>query len=171
MPSKMWTVMNDLDVVTSKICSAREILDCAIDRLQEHQYDKVEQLIYAVDEFLQYYLAEFDDKFKLAWQETVVKEKQEIQKKIDDCMPPWGHSDMEALKYTDEELDAMCDAAEKKSWVLPVEEDGDDCVVTFPDELMAKTGWKEGDVLEWIDNGDGSYTLKKVNETLEMDQC
>ena len=163
--------MNDLDVVTSKICSAREILDCAIDRLQEHQYDKVEQLIYAVDEFLQYYLAEFDDKFKLAWQETVVKEKQEIQKKIDDCMPPWGHSDMEALKYTDEELDAMCDAAEKKSWVLPVEEDGDDCVVTFPDELMAKTGWKEGDVLEWIDNGDGSYTLKKVNETLEMDQC
>jgi hypothetical protein len=166
MPSKMWTVMNDLDAVTSKICSAREILDCAIDRLQEHQYDKVEQLMYAVDEFLQYYLAEFDEKFKLAWQETVVK-----QKKIDDCMSPWGHSDMEAMKYTDEELDAMCDAAEKKTWVLPVEEDGDDCVVTFPDELMAKTGWKEGDVLEWIDNGDGSYTLKKVTETLEMDQC
>jgi len=166
MPSKMWTVMNDLDAVTSKICSAREILDCAIDKLQEHQYDKVEQLMYAVDEFLQYYLAEFDEKFKLAWQETVVK-----QKKVDDCMPPWGHSDMEAMKYTDEELDAMCDAAEKKTWVLPVEEDGDDCVVTFPDELMAKTGWKEGDVLEWIDNGDGSYTLKKVTETLEMDQC
>ncbi len=28
-----------------------------------------------------------------------------------DMMPPWGHSDMEALKYTDEELDAMCDKA------------------------------------------------------------
>jgi hypothetical protein len=66
-------------------------------------------------------------------------------------MPPWGHSDMEALRYTEEELDAMCDAAEVeqdmknigdflkqdrdsnfpgentvkdkvKKWVLPVEE-------------------------------------------------
>lgn len=27
-------------------------------------------------------------------------------------MPPWGHSDMEALRYTEEELNAMCDAAE-----------------------------------------------------------
>ena len=169
MPSKMWTVMNDLDVVTSKICSAREILDCAIDRLQEHQYDKVEQLMYAVDEFLQYYLAEFDDKFKLAWQETVVKQKKEEDDAWDAVNREKEY--YEPTQYTDEELDAMCDAAEKKSWVLPVEEDGDDCVVTFPDELMAKTGWKEGDVLEWIDNGDGSYTLKKVTETLEMDQC
>jgi hypothetical protein len=148
----MWTVMNDLDAVTSKICSAREILDCAIDRLQEHQYDKVEQLMYAVDE-----------KFQLAWKETVVKQNEENQKKIDDCMPPWGHSDMEALKYTDEELDAMCKAAEQQnSWVVPVEEDGDNCVVTFPDELIEKTGWKEGDILEWISNENGSYTLKKA---------
>ena len=191
MPSKMWTVMNDLDVVTSKICSAREILDCAIDRLQEHQYDKVEQLMYAVDEFLQYYLAEFDEKFKLAWQETVVKQKKEE----DDAQDAVNREKeyYEPTQYTDEELDAMCDAAEgdklithsewhkrewekskikeSKSWILPVEEDGDDCVVTFPDELMAKTGWREGDVLEWIDNGDGSYILKKVTETLEMDQC
>ena len=27
-------------------------------------------------------------------------------------MPPWGHSDMEALRYTEEELNAMCDKAE-----------------------------------------------------------
>jgi len=33
---------------------------------------------------------------------------------FDDCMPEWGHSDMEALKYTEEELDAMCDAAAKQ---------------------------------------------------------
>ena len=51
--------------------------------------------------------------------ETRVQEQLEIEKKInqqlkDDCMPPWGHSDMEALKYSDEELDAMCDAAEEK---------------------------------------------------------
>ena len=29
-------------------------------------------------------------------------------------MPPWGHSDLEALRYTDEEMDAMCDAAKKQ---------------------------------------------------------
>ena len=27
-------------------------------------------------------------------------------------MPPWGHSDMEALQYTEDEINAMCDAAE-----------------------------------------------------------
>jgi hypothetical protein len=35
----------------------------------------------------------------------------ENEKRANDSMPPWGHSDMEALKYTDEELDAMCDKA------------------------------------------------------------
>jgi len=61
---KVWNTMNELEMVTSKISSAREILDSAVDRLQENQYDKAETLLYAVDEFLQYYLAEFDKKFK-----------------------------------------------------------------------------------------------------------
>ena len=30
---------------------------------------------------------------------------------VSSVMLPWGHSDMEALKYTDEELNAMCDKA------------------------------------------------------------
>ena len=89
---KIWNVMNDLEMVSTKISSAREILDCAVDRLQEHQYDKAETLLYAADEFLQYYLEEFDRKFKDAWKETVTKLKQQ---EIDDCMPPWGHSDLE----------------------------------------------------------------------------
>jgi len=36
-----------------------------------------------------------------------------------------------------------------------------DGVLTFPDELIKETGWKEGDVLLWIDNHDGSWSLKK----------
>ncbi len=36
----------------------------------------------------------------------------------------------------------------------------DDGVITFPDELMEQLGWKEGDMLEWIDNKDGSFTLR-----------
>jgi len=38
----------------------------------------------------------------------------ENEKRANETMTPWGHSDMEALKYTDDELDAMCDAAEKQ---------------------------------------------------------
>jgi hypothetical protein len=112
----------------------------------------------------------------------------------DDCMPPWGHSDMEALKYTDEELDAMCAAATSakkgkvgmlthqeaidagwemtddgiwmspqkkdkvKKWILPVD---DDYNITFPEDLLEQTGWKEGDTLQWIDQGDGSFKMIK----------
>ena len=82
-------------------------------------------------------------------------------------MPPWGHSDMEALRYTEEELNAMCDAAQKqqdkvKKWVLPVDNLGECYFVSFPDDLLEAANLKEGDQVEWIDNGDGSYLLKKV---------
>lgn len=69
--NKCWSTMNELEMVTSKICSAREIIDVAIDRIQEHQYDKAETMMSAAYEFLGYYLDEFDEKFKDAWQATV----------------------------------------------------------------------------------------------------
>jgi hypothetical protein len=68
---KVWRRMNDLEMVTTKICSAREIIDAAIDRIQEHQNDKAEIMMTAAYEFLEYYLIEFDEKFKLAWKATV----------------------------------------------------------------------------------------------------
>ena len=161
---RVWNTMNELESVTSKICSAREILDSAIDALGNHKKDKAETLMYAVDEYLQYYLEEFDRKFKDAWQETVTKLKQE---EADDYMRPWGHSDMEALsQYTDEEMDAMCDNAAKEDkvvrWQLPVEEDtvNGEYFITFPDDLLEAACLKEGDIVAWIDNGDGTYTLK-----------
>jgi len=40
----------------------------------------------------------------------------------------------------------------------------DDGVLTFSDELLEATGWKEGDVLQWIDNKDGSFSLVKPND-------
>lgn len=39
----------------------------------------------------------------------------------------------------------------------------DDGILTFPQELLEKTGWKEGDVLEWTPNDDGSFSLRKQN--------
>ena len=53
-----------------------------------------------------------------------------------------------------------------KSWTLEVKqlEDGD-YILEFNDEILAETGWKEGDNLTWIDNGNGSWTLKKLDDT------
>jgi hypothetical protein len=53
-------------------------------------------------------------------------------------------------------------------WVLPVQqkiEDGvDEYYVEFPDDLLEAANLKEGDKVEWVDNGDGSYTLIKLDK-------
>lgn len=44
---------------------------------------------------------------------------------------------------------------------LTVDENG---ILNLPDDLLKETGWKEGDMLEWIDNEDGSFTLVKKDD-------
>jgi len=288
--------MNDLEMVTSKIVSAREIIDTAVDAIQNHQNDKAETLTMAAYEFLGYYLEEFDEKFKLAWNETVKKQPQyqytatgekwdlydevlkereyyeysqselekqrEIDKKLfacdkDDPSPEYkdawtsfweeNYYPEEHQQYTEEELNAMCDKAAsdeekekcreynlreaeyynkraeldakhseyyydytrndpdrpnpfktkinydeaiaagwrmtddgiwmppqetpKKKWILPVEQVHDDYFVSFPDDLLKAAKLKEGDEVNWIDNGDGSYLLRKVTQPLKSDEC
>ena len=34
-------------------------------------------------------------------------------------------------------------------------------ILTFTPEILEVTGWKEGDMLEWIPNDDDSFTLVK----------
>jgi hypothetical protein len=210
---KVWTTMNDLESVTSKICSAREIIDNAVDKIQGHEYDKAELLMNAAYEFLEYYLQDFDDKFRLAWQATVgdlrdadvklydaVMKEREYYESVDDYCDASGLTEP-IVKYSDEELNAMCDAAEeqqekktlnyqeavaagwsmtddgiwmppqeKKKWVLPVEEvrdedtDEDIYCVTFPDDLLEAANLKEGDIVEWVNQGDDSYLLQKHTE-------
>lgn len=76
----------------------------------------------------------------------------------------------EHQQYTEEELNAMCDAAEKQDkvvkWQLPVEMDGisGECFVMFPDDLLEAANLEEGDTVEWVDNGNGSFTLKKIEK-------
>ena len=197
---KVWDSLNDLEMVSCKISSAREILDSAIDALESGNREKAETLMYAADEFLQYYLKEFDELFKVAWKETVVKLKEE-----DPCMPAWGHSDLEyglanptltqdrnsnfpgentdqwtsfwEKNYHPEEYKGSTVSSVKpdkvKKWVLPVEEtkivetDETDYFVTFPDDLLEAANLKEGDQIEWVDQGDGSYLLKKVAKTYD----
>ena len=58
-------------------------------------------------------------------------------------------------------------------WQLPVQVDEltGDCYVQFPDDLLEAANLKEGDQVEWIDRGDGSFQLKKVIKSLGMDEC
>ena len=134
MNSKAWQTMNSLDEVANKICSAREIIDAAVDAIQHNNYNRAETLATAACEFLGYYLDEFDKKFQDAWKETVYPQN----------------------KMTDKVV----------KWQLPIELDvaSGEFFVSFPDDLLYAANLSEGDQVDWIDNGDGSYTLKKVVE-------
>jgi len=49
-------------------------------------------------------------------------------------------------------------------WTIDLEEAEDgsgDIVMPLPQDLLDSAGWKEGDVLEWKDLGDGSWSLTK----------
>ena len=61
---------------------------------------------------------------------------------------------------------------EKTRWTLEVQVDPEtgEQILEFPDDLMESAGWKEGDVLEWIDNKDGSWTLRKKDENTETNR-
>ena len=70
-------------------------------------------------------------------------------------------------------LDAEYDKVVK--WRLPVqqkiEEGIDDYYVQFPDDLLEAANLKEGDQVEWVDKGDGSYLLRKVTKPIGMEEC
>jgi hypothetical protein len=84
----------------------------------------------------------------------------------EECKESWSDF-WEDQQYTDEELNAMCDAVTSAKmgkvnrWIIPVD---DDYNITFPEDLLEQTGWKAGDTLEWHDQNDGSFKLiKKEN--------
>ena len=89
--------------------------------------------------------------------DNVMREKEYYEP----SMPPWGHSDLE---YRRDKV---------KKWVLPVQLDGltGDCVVNLPNDLLEAANLKEGDQIEWVDQGDGSYLFRKVSQPLGMDDC
>jgi hypothetical protein len=40
-------------------------------------------------------------------------------------------------------------------------EDGEDLILPIPDEILKELDLQEGDVLNWIDKGDGTFSLTK----------
>jgi len=55
-----------------------------------------------------------------------------------------------------------------KQWTLTLEaaDDGSgDLVLPLTDEIMAEAGWQIGDTLEWIDNENGTWSIRKIDGT------
>ena len=51
-----------------------------------------------------------------------------------------------------------------KTWTISLEEDPEtgDLILPLNDDILEQTGWKTGDAIDWTDNKDGSWTMKKI---------
>ena len=94
MTSPYWTVMNDLDSTITNFIQVRDLVRDNID--DPKALDLAVQL-------LDHYIDKQDKAFQAAWKEVVLPESETIQDK------------KYVAQYTEEELDAMCDAAEQES--------------------------------------------------------
>lgn len=52
-------------------------------------------------------------------------------------------------------------------WTADVKYDNDsgDTFIELPDDLMKQAGWNLGDDIEWIDNHNGTWTMKKIEKS------
>ena len=50
-------------------------------------------------------------------------------------------------------------------WTVTLETDPEtgDLMLPFTDEMLSQVGWVIGDVIEWIDNKDGTWTMRKTD--------
>ena len=57
------------------------------------------------------------------------------------------------------------------SWTLDVKYDdkSGDTYLQLPDDMMREAGWNLGDDIEWIDNNDGTWTMKKIEKDNEKE--
>ena len=57
------------------------------------------------------------------------------------------------------------------SWTVEIEQDPvtGELMLPFPPDLLSQMGWSEGTDLSWIDNENGSFTIKKKEETAIVD--
>jgi bifunctional DNA-binding transcriptional regulator/antitoxin component of YhaV-PrlF toxin-antitoxin module len=140
------------DALSEKDLSAQQIYETIIETVSEHteylqvQYEKSQQLFDL--------LKGTDKPYESPWDTYFQDNKEE-----NDCMPPWGHSDLEyASKHPKED--------KPKTWILPVDDEG---VVTLPEDLLKRSGWKEGDTLVYeVSNGNVLVRKKEPMTHTEM---
>ena len=69
-----------------------------------------------------------------------------------------------SMLLSDAGIDLM--SKPKSGWTITLEEDPEtkDLILPLSDEILKSVGWKEGDTIEWIDNKNGTWTIRKQNE-------
>ena len=58
-------------------------------------------------------------------------------------------------------------------WTIDLEEAKDasgDLIMPLPQDLLDSAGWKEGDILEWKDLGNGTWSLTKKESDVTIEE-
>jgi hypothetical protein len=89
-----------------------------------------------------------------------------------ECQGAWNDFWEEQKLHVTEDGDLYPVKDKVLKWQLPVEmHPSGEYYVIFPDDLLEASNLKEGDTVDWIDRGDGSFELRKVTKPLGMDEC
>jgi bifunctional DNA-binding transcriptional regulator/antitoxin component of YhaV-PrlF toxin-antitoxin module len=140
------------DAMSSAEASPQEIYDVIKGVVEENYYTYKHQASQAYELLA---LLNGNGKGHIEAYDAVMREKEYYEP----SMPPWGHSDLEALSQQKED--------KVIKWQLPVDkiENGDtgeeEYFITFPDDLLERANLNPGDEVEWHDQGDGSFKLIK----------
>ena len=59
----------------------------------------------------------------------------------------------------------MSEVNDDNRWTLPIVADSDgELMVQFNDEIMEQLGLKTGDSIKWVDMGNGTWSIEKVDK-------
>lgn len=154
------------DALNEEDLSAHQIYETIIETVAENteylqvQYEKSQQLLDLLKGTVKSYKSPWNQFIEDNKDGFLSKERESNFPNENDCMPPWGHSDLEyASKHSEEN--------KVKTWVLPVDDEG---VIILPEDLLERTGWKEGDTLVYEIRDGGVIVRKKEPMTYEANQ-
>jgi len=85
----------------------------------------------------------------------------------EECKKSWNNFCDDEVEHSEYYYDYDRNKSVKdliRKWIIPVEIDSSgEYFILLPDDLLEAANLKEGDQVEWVDNGDRTYILKKVN--------
>ncbi len=146
------------DALSAGEASPQEIYDTIKNVVQEQYYyykdgaSKTNELLSLLNGTVQFNLSDYPTYFSNQIDNTNICSTDNFS---DYCMNSWGSFWEDDVIKEDKVV----------KWQLPVELDdvSEEYYVQFPDDLLEAANLKGGDTVEWVDNGDGSYTLRKTN--------
>jgi hypothetical protein len=139
---KVWEVMNDLEVSFTKITYLKDILESSQESMENGDEKKASSLIGASISILSWFIEEYDQKLTRAWNNTVKELNNQKLEKIRD------------FDRANTEIVSVEEAYDKEGNSIF-------SYINLPENILNNLDWEIGDNLEWIDNGDGTFLIKK----------